>query len=124
MTNLLYVAAFFTFGIGVLHSVLGERYILIRLFRRNDLPKLFGGPEFTMLTLRFAWHLTTIAWWGFAVIMILLAEQALTFKNIAMVLAVTFLTTGCTALLASRGRHFSWPVFLFIGAVSLYAAIA
>ena len=64
MTSLLYITAFLTFTIGVAHSVLGERYILIRLFRRNNLPKLFGGPEFTILTLRFAWHITTIAWWG------------------------------------------------------------
>ena len=124
MSTLLYIAAFFTFAIGILHSVLGERYILIRLFRRNDLPMLFGGPEFTVLTLRFAWHLTTIAWWGFAVILILLAEQSFSFQNISMVLAVTFLVTGFIALVASRGRHFSWPVFLFIGGVSLYAAIA
>jgi hypothetical protein len=35
-----------------------RKYILIRLFRRDDLPKLFGGTEFTVRTLRFAWHLT------------------------------------------------------------------
>ena len=58
------VAAILCFGVGLAHSVLGEKYILIRLFRRPDLPKLFGGTEFTVRTLRFAWHLTTIAWWG------------------------------------------------------------
>ncbi len=51
MKTLLYIAAFFTFAIGIVHSVLGERYILVRLFRRKNLPKLFGGTEFTMLTL-------------------------------------------------------------------------
>jgi hypothetical protein len=54
------------FAIGLAHSVLGERYILMRLFRHTDLPKLFGGTEFTIRALRFAWHLTTIAWWGAA----------------------------------------------------------
>jgi hypothetical protein len=29
-----------------------RKYILIRLFRRDDLPKLFGGTEFTVRTLR------------------------------------------------------------------------
>lgn len=123
MATLLYIAALFTFGIGVLHSVLGERYILIRLFRRDDLPRIFGGSEFTELTLRFAWHITTIVWWGFAAILILLAERSFTFQNLSMVLAAIFLATGCVALVVSRGRHFSWPVFLFIGGVSLYAAI-
>ncbi|MCZ6499406.1 MAG: hypothetical protein O6946_04630 [Gammaproteobacteria bacterium] len=124
MTTLLYIAAFFAFAIGVLHSALGERYILIRLFRRDDLPKLFGDSEFTVRTLRFAWHITTIAWWGFAAILVLLAERSSSFQNLAMVLAATFLATGTIALVASRGRHLSWPVFLFIGGVGLFAAIA
>ncbi len=123
MTTLLYIAAFFTFAIGVAHSVLGERYILIRLFRRNNLPKLFGGPEFTILTLRFSWHITTIAWWGFAAILVLLAEKSFSFQNLSIVLAATFLATSAIALVASRGRHLSWPVFMFIGGVGLYAAI-
>lgn len=123
MTTLLYIAAFFTFAIGVAHSVLGERYILIRLFRRNNLPKLFGGPEFTIHTLRFAWHITTIAWWGFAAILVLLAENSFSFQNLSVVLAATFLVTSAIAFVASRGRHLSWLVFLFIGGVGLYAAI-
>lgn len=124
MTTLLYSAAFFAFAIGIVHSVLGERYILIRLFRRNNLPKLFGGTEFTILTLRFAWHITTIAWWGFAAILILLAERSISFHNISMIVAVTFLVTGIIALVASKGRHYSWMVFLFIGGASLYAAVS
>ena len=123
MTTLLYIAAFFTFAIGVVHSVLGERYILTRLFRRDNLPKLFGGPEFTVLTLRFAWHITTIAWWGFAAILVLIAEQSFTYQSLLMVVAATFLLTGIVALVASRGRHLSWLVFMFIGGVALYAAV-
>ena len=120
MSTLLYVAAILTFVIGIIHSVLGERYILTRLFRRNDLPALFGGPEFTILTLRFAWHITTIAWWGFAAILILMATESLSFHNTAIVLSATFLATGLIALLASRGKHLSWIVFLTIGGICLY----
>ena len=123
MTTLLYIAAFLTFAIGVAHSVLGEHYILIRLFRSNNLPKLFGGTEFTIHTLRFAWHITTIAWWGFAAILVMLAEKSFSFQNLSIVLAATFLVTSAIALVASRGRHLSWPIFLFIGGVGLYAAI-
>lgn len=61
------VGAALALGVGAAHSYLGERYILIRLFRRPDLPHLFGSDLFTRRTLRFAWHLTTLAWWGFAV---------------------------------------------------------
>ena len=123
MTILIYSAAFLAFAIGVVHSVLGERYILTRLFRRDNLPKLFGGTEFTAQTLRFAWHITTIAWWGFSAILVLLAAGAFSFSNLSMVIAITFLVTGTIALVASHGRHLSWVVFIFIGGVSLYAAI-
>jgi hypothetical protein len=79
------------------HSYLGERYILVRLFRRADLPKLFGGTEFTTRTLRFAWHLTSVAWIGLA--------------------AATFATSGLAALVGSRGRHLAWIAFLAIAAL-------
>ena len=119
---MLYVAAFLAFSIGVVHSVLGERYILVRLFRRTDLPKLFGGTQFTIRTLRFAWHITTIAWWGFAGILVLLATRSATPHSLSLVLALTFLATGVITLVASRGQHLAWLVFLLIGGLCLYAA--
>ena len=123
METLLYVAAFFTFVIGITHSVLGERYILIRLFRRNNLPELFGSTDFTKQTLRFAWHITTIAWWGLAAILMLLANDNFSSYNVTIVISVTFLTSGIISLIASKGKHYSWLVFLFIGGLSLFAAI-
>ncbi|WP_197017249.1 hypothetical protein [Pseudoxanthomonas suwonensis] len=70
MSFLLAFAAFLAIAMGLAHSVLGERDILMRLFRRADLPKLFGGTEFTARTLRFAWHVTSIAWFGFAALLL------------------------------------------------------
>jgi hypothetical protein len=84
-SNWLFIAALLSFAVGLAHSVLGERFILMRL------------PEqatFKARTLRFAWHLTTIAWWG----------------------------VGAMLVLASRGRHLAWPVFLAIAILSLWAA--
>jgi hypothetical protein len=122
MTALLYIAAFLAFAVGVVHSFLGERYILIRLFRRNDLPKLFGSTDFTIRTLRFAWHITTVAWWGFAAILLLLTQPSVSLRSLSFVLAATFLLTGAITLVISRGQHLAWLVFLFIGGVCLYAA--
>ena len=62
MNTAFLIAAALAVLLGVAHSYLGERYILTRLFRRGDLPRLFGGVEFTQQTLRFAWHLTSVAW--------------------------------------------------------------
>lgn len=120
MERALFIAAFLAFAIGIAHSVLGERLILIRLFRSTKIPHLFGGPEFTIQTLRFAWHLTTVAWWGFAVILLLLATHSLSEHNVAIIIAITFLSSSVITAIISRGKHFAWPIFLIIGAVSAW----
>ncbi len=118
------VAAFLAIAVGVAHSVLGERYILIRLFRRPDLPKLFGGTEFTTRTLRFAWHLTSVAWWGCAALFWYLARGSISPSTTSGVLAAVFLPSAVVTLVASRGRHFAWAVFLIIGLIALYGSQA
>lgn len=108
---------------GIAHSVLGERYILTRLFRRENLPKLFGSDWFTKRTLRFAWHLTTIAWWGLgAVLWVLAGDGPAEEAAILKVIAVTFLGSAAVTAFASRGRHLAWPVFLAIGVLAWLAA--
>lgn len=121
MKSALYAAAFLGFAIGAAHSYLGERYILIRLFRRPDLPKLFGGVEFTTRTLRFAWHITSIAWWGFACLLLLLAHPPITSHDVGLALATTFFATAASILIGSRGKHLAWPVFAVMGALTFYA---
>jgi len=111
LTILLEGSALLLFGVGIVHSVFGERYILVRLFRRTDLPKLFGDTRFTARTLRFAWHITTVAWWGFAAILLLLARQSLTSHQLLLIVASTFLLTGAITLVISRGRHLAWAAF-------------
>ena len=123
--GLLYLlAAALAVALGVAHSFLGEKYILIRLFRRSDLPKLFGGTEFTIRTLRFAWHLTSVAWWGAAALLFLLARGPLSSSAVSGVLAAVFLVSAGIIFVASRGRHLAWPVFLAIGFIALYGAPA
>jgi len=121
MKTLLLISAFVIFATGIAHSYLGERFILIRLFKRGDLPHLFGSPEFTTRTLRFAWHLTTVAWWGFAVQLYLLAEGAVSSRTIAATVAATSLLSALVAFIGARGRHPAWLVFLGVGIVALYA---
>lgn len=118
---MLIVAAILIVAIGIAHSYLGERYILTRLFRQ-PLPKLFGDDTFTRQTLRFAWHLTTIAWFGFAALLLSVYFEVLSRSNLLYVIAVTFALTAITALLASRGRHLSWIVFGAISAMCYFSA--
>ena len=119
MDIFLFIAAALLIVIGFTHSYLGEKYILIRLFRRDDLPKLFGSQDFTVKTLRFAWHITTVAWFGFAAIIIHLAGDTISRVVIAQIMGITFLIHFLIALIGSKGRHLSWIVFLLISCCTL-----
>ena len=118
---MLLVAAILTFAIGLAHSYLGEKYILIRLFRQ-PLPKLFGDDHFTRQTLRFAWHLTSIAWFGFGVLLVLLYLGDISRSSLLNVVGTTFAITALTALLASRGKHLSWLVFSAVSIICYVSA--
>jgi hypothetical protein len=119
----LLIAAILLALTAVAHSVLGERYIIIRLFRRDDLPRLFGSDSFTKRTLRFAWHLTSVAWLGLAAILAAAAGQTTPRVDpILLIVAVTCLVTAAVIALASKGRHLAWPVFLAVALLAWYAA--
>lgn len=126
VSTALVLAAGLCGAIGFTHSYLGERYILIRLFRRDNLPKLFGGDEFTKRTLRFAWHLTSVAWWGLGAILVVVAagERPGLARNAVAVVAATFFVHAVVTFAASRGRHYAWIVFLAIAALCGWAAVA
>ena len=110
--------------IGIVHSYLGEKYLLIRLFRREDLPKLLGSDWFTKRVLRFAWHLTTLAWWGFAAILYVLSTPSENVKSeILVIISVVFALSGIVSLLFSRGKHLSWLFFFSIAATSYFGVI-
>jgi len=114
------VAAVLAVAIGAAHSYLGERYILVRLLRRADLPRLFGSDVFTKRTLRFAWHMTTVAWWGLGAVLVMVTGGA-SARSTGAAIAATFLATALLILIGSRGRHLAWIVFLVIAAAAWYA---
>ena len=116
----LLIGAVLAVGIGLAHSVLGERYILTRLFRK-PLPPLFGDDSFTRITLRFAWHITTIAWFGFAALLYQAGVGQLSTSRVLITVGATFAVTAMIALVASRWKHLSWIVF---GAIAILCFIA
>jgi len=125
MSYPLTAAAIITIAIGIAHTYLGEKYVLTRLFRHEDLPRLFGSDTFTRRVLRFAWHLTTIAWWGLAVILLVLADHfggpapssaVLTkgsdpLATIGYTVAVILAINAVIIVSVSRGKHLAWPMF-------------
>ncbi|SMF15595.1 hypothetical protein SAMN02745866_01022 [Alteromonadaceae bacterium Bs31] len=119
---MLFFSALLLVTIGLAHSYLGERYILIRLFRRDNIPKVLGSSAFTKSTLRFAWHLTTLCWFGFAGILISLSNAPLDRRAVLNIIAAIFLVHFLMAFAGSKGKHFSWLFFLSISLATFYVA--
>ena len=118
---MLIIAALLIVFIGIAHSYLGERYIIIRLLRRDNLPKLFGSDWFTKRVIRFAWHITTIAWFGIAAILYVISDfNEMAYRHIVLVIGVTFLISGLVALVFSKAKHVSWIVFFAISTICFY----
>lgn len=117
----LFVAALLVFAIGAVHSWLGERMLLGPLLAEGRRAGMLDKSEFARGVLRFAWHITTVAWWGMGAILLAYSRMAPDAgqRMGLIVLAVTFLTTGVIILAVSRGRHLAWPVFLAIAGLTL-----
>lgn len=97
---------------GVLHSLLGERLILSKLSTAS-LPKVVGSSDFTLQVLRLFWHLVSVAWWGFALLLVLLARMpGEANRSLLLAIAATFLASAIVSAVVSRGKHFSWGVLL------------
>ena len=117
---MLEAAALLLLFCGIFHSYLGEKYILIRLFKRDNLPKLLGSDWFTKRVLRFAWHLTTIAWWGFAAIIYCILNPSGNYSiDILHIIAVVFILSGIMSLAFTRGKHLSWLFFFCIAGLCI-----
>jgi len=90
---------------------LGEKLILIRLFKLDNLPHLHGSDEFTKGTLRFAWHITSFAWLGFA---FLLAFTVAPSNELLATVSIVFLLSACFSAFYTKGKHLSWLFFSII----------
>lgn len=87
-----------------LHSLLGERLILGPLFAAG-LPRIAVGRRFAERVLRFAWHLTSVAWLALAAI----ATRADSGQT--AIIGWMLVASAVTAFVFGRGAHFAWALF-------------
>jgi len=119
---LLWLAALMLAICGVAHSYLGEKYVLGRLLALPNLPLLRHDVGYTQAIIRFAWHLTSLTWWTFSAILIILAVRpAGALRAIGIVLALTFLIHFLVIVVMAGRRHPAWSLFL-IAAVATFVA--
>ena len=119
---MLKLAAVFCVLLGIAHSYLGERFILIPLFKRDNLPKNLGSDHFTKGTLRFCWHIMTFAVWGFGILIFLVANN---YQNLSQAILITcsivFLVSAIMAFTLTKAKHLSWIFLLAISMICFYS---
>ena len=119
MNTYLLVAAVTSAVGGVLHSILGERLMLSKL-ATVGLPETIGSSVFALRVLRLFWHLVSVAWWGYTVLLVLLASMPASDDNQRLIwaIALTFFVSAVVSFVVSRGKHFSWGLLLIIAVVA------
>ncbi|MBI9075957.1 MAG: hypothetical protein JEZ02_11130 [Desulfatibacillum sp.] len=113
MSPLLMTAAILLVAIGLAHSVLGERFLIAPLLADRNM-KIFNKAPLAKNILRFAWHITTVAWWGMAVAVWDLSGKTAVNSLTVYGFVAAFVVTGVMILAWTRGKHVAWIVFFAI----------
>jgi len=118
-------AAALTFFIGLAHTLMGEKLILGPLLKKEQ-HHIFGSEFLVRRTLRFAWHTTSLFWWGIACVFVVYALSPLAAQDLLVlrILSVTFFIGALLALIASHGKHFAWYIFLAISILIYWPTLA
>lgn len=108
-------------GLAVAHSILGERWLIGPLTAPATRSGMLARSGYARLVLRFAWHLTSIAFVGLAAPLAVYAFAPVdwTARLMLRLVAATSIAMGGVTLAISRGRHLAWPFFLGAGVAAL-----
>ena len=104
----------------VIHSVLGEAWLIGPLVRSRSGP--MGRPTSRQIA-RLAWHWTSLLWLMVAGI---LASAGLGHPVDTWLLACiggAHLVLGLFDAVVTRGRHLGWPLLVLIGGLTLLALL-
>jgi hypothetical protein len=125
MEYLMYFAGSLFVILGLGHSYAGERYVLPRILRMPDLPRLAGSTLYMQRILRLAWHVTSIAWFGLAAVVVLLIQPSAARNDISIAVGLTALASFVLVLAGSRGKHYlAWAMFLVASLITLYYGVS
>lgn len=133
--TLLFIAAALAVGAAVTHSVLGERRLIGPILdeappgsREDGRERPFGPAvlrsRLSRRILRFAWHVTSLAWIAQAAVLGIVAALPAEAQSrpIAAVTGASFLVIAAISIAISRGRHVGWPILAAIGVAAIAAA--
>lgn len=117
----LLAGAMLVLGAALAHSLLGEKVILHRLFRRAaeregpSYSRRAADDPMTRQTLRLVWHSLSVVLVGLAAILMVAAVDGQAFgeswRVVMLLLTATFGGLAVLSLVIARGRHVGWMWF-------------
>ncbi|RLL71549.1 DUF3995 domain-containing protein [Ochrobactrum soli] len=121
----LLVGSVITIGIAVTHSVLGERRIIAPGFNASFGFSPTKRGDFIRLTLRFAWHLTSLFMFACAALLLAVAVAPIDLASILSleILGALFVASAAITGSYSKGQHIAWPLFTIVGVLCWWTAI-
>ncbi len=122
---MLLLAAVLTVFIGAAHSYLGEKWLITPILALDNLPKVMGSKTAARQTLRAAWHITSLAWWAIAGLMVYLYFNPTNgAQGFYWMCAGLFGVSGIIPIIYGKGRHKSWIIFLTIAVIMGYLGLS
>lgn len=103
----------------LIHSVLGERRLIVPLLRSRD---GILGVDMARFLLRFVWHFMSVLFTVIAVALIAYQQDAQGGNTVLLMgTAIAVGGAGLLDAVATRGRHIGWPLLVLIGLLALLA---
>jgi hypothetical protein len=123
--TLLYTAAALAVGVAIVHSVLGERRLIGPILDAASPGPAVLRSSLSRRILRFAWHVTSLAWLAQAAVLAIVATfpSGAQGRPTVVVTGVSFLVIAAIAVAISRGRHVGWPLLAAVGVAALAGAL-
>ena len=115
MNLYLLIAGILSFLMAIVHSWMGEKFFLPRLYK-PVLPFHLGTEIFINRTLRTGWHFVSLSWMMGGLALFYLAQSPHTqlFQGFCWIIGGWYLASALLSILLSHGRHFSWVILLII----------
>ena len=127
MNTYFVLAGLIAFILGIVHSYLGEKYLITPILQSEHLlTALSGSVSLNKVALRVCWHFATIAMWGAAVTLFVLSSLPVNQTSTVVVRIISLTFAAYTVLvfltpglrLIHLRRHLAWVTFLAIAVLS------
>ena len=127
MNTYFVLAGLIAFILGIVHSYLGEKYLITPILQSEHLlTALSGSVSLKKVALRVCWHFATIAMWGAAVTLFVLSSLPVNQTSTVVVRIISLTFAAYTVLvfltpglrLIHLRRHLAWVAFLAIAVLS------